>query len=136
VKRAVVAQSVLILVIVWSYAAWRVYADKADTLESARHELRAIASGMYVHMQAVLNDSLGAARTAAEAIDAQGGVLGVPVAKTAELLGRELSSGEYVRALFVVTPNRFVAAVRNRDTQWTEAPPAWLQPVFHEKRDV
>jgi hypothetical protein len=94
VKRAVVAQSVLILVIVWSYAAWRVYGDKAETLESARHELRAIASGMYVHMQAVLNDSLGAARTASEAIDAQGGVMQVPVAKTAELLARELSSGD------------------------------------------
>ena len=136
VKRAVVAQSVLILVIVWSYAAWRVYADKADTLESARHELRAIASGMYVHMQAVLNDSLGAARTAAEAIDSQGGVMAVPVAKTAELLGRELSSGEYVRALFVATPNRFVSAVRNHNMQTLDTPPAWLQPAFAETRDV
>jgi signal transduction histidine kinase len=136
VKRAVVAQSVLILVIVWGYAAWRVYGDKAETLESARHELRAIASGMYVHMQAVLNDSLGAARTAASAIDAQGGVTEVPVAKTAELLGRELSSGEYVRALFVSTPNRFVAAVRNHDMQASEAPPEWLQGAFSDTRDV
>lgn len=136
VKRAVVAQSVLILVIVWGYAAWRVYGDKAETLESARHELRAIASGMYVHLQAVLNDSLGAARTAAAAVDAQGGVMEVPVAKTAELLSRELSSGEYVRALFVATPNRFVAAIRNRDRQSLEVPPAWLQGAFSDTRDV
>lgn len=136
VKRAVVAQSVLILVIVWSYAAWRVYSDKAETLESARHELGAIASGMYVHMQAVLNDSLGAARAAADAIDAQGGVMEVPVAKTAELLGRELSSGEYVRALFIVTPNRFVAAIRNNDMQTFEAPPAWFRGAFEDTRGV
>ena len=136
VKRAVVAQSVLILVIVWSYAAWRVYGDKAETLESARHELRAIASGMFVHMQAVLNDSLGAARTAADAIDAQGGVMEVPMAKTAELLSRELSSGEYVRALFVATPNRFVAAVRNHDMRTLESPPPWLEDAFGGTRDV
>lgn len=134
VKRAVVAQCVLILVVIWSYAAWRVYGDKADTLEAARHELRAIASGMYVHMQAVLNDSLGAARTAANEIDAQGGVMDVPVATSAELLGRELSSGEYVRALFVATPNRFVAALRNDAVQAFEAPPAWLRPAFEDKR--
>src|SRR3990170_4380440 len=124
-KRAVVAQSVLILVIVWSYAAWRVYGDKAETLESARHELRAIASGMYVHMQAVLNDSLGAARTAVQVIDARGGVSEVPLLQTAELLSHELSSGDYVRALFVATPNRFVAALRNHEVQMFDAPPLW-----------
>src|SRR5688500_17702696 len=78
VKRAVVAQAVLILVALWSYATWRVYSDKAETLESARHELRALAAGMYVHLQAVLNDSLGAARTAALAIDANGGLTEIP----------------------------------------------------------
>lgn len=136
VKRAVVAQAVLILVALWSYATWRVYSDKADTLESARHELRAIASGMYVHLQAVLNDSLGAARTAAQTIDAAGGVMQTPAATAGQLLARELSSGEYVRALFVMTPNRFVAAVRNRDVQVLNAPPAWLQAAIDDKRSV
>lgn len=136
VKRAVVAQAVLILAALWSYATWRVYSDKAESLESARHELRAIAAGMYVHLQAVLNDSLGAARTAAQAIDANGGVMETPVATAAELLARELSGGEYVRALFVMTPNRFVAAIRNRDTQTSDAPPAWLLPAIDETRGV
>ena len=136
VKRAVVAQAVLILVALWSYATWRVYSDKAESLESARHELRAIAAGMYVHLQAVLNDSLGAARTAAQAIDANGGVTETPAATAAELLARELSGGEYVRALFVMTPNRFVAAVRNRDTQTLDAPPDWLLPAIEETRGV
>ena len=135
VKRAVVAQAVLILVAIWSYATWRVYSDKAETLESARHELRAIAAGMDVHMQAVLNDSLGAARAAAQAIDAEGGVLQVPESRTAELLARELSSGEYVRALFVATPTRYVAAVRNMDVQ-IFAPPPWLQEAMQEPRSV
>lgn len=136
VKRAVVAQAVLILVALWSYATWRVYSDKAETLESARHELSAIAAGMYVHLQAVLNDSLGAARTAAQAIDAAGGVTETPAATAAELLARELSSGEYVRALFVMTPNRFVAAVRNRDVQMFDAPPLWLQAALEDTRSV
>lgn len=136
VKRAVVAQAVLILVALWSYATWRVYSDKAETLESARHELRAVAAGMYVHLQAVLNDSLGAARTAAQAIEANGGVMETPPAKAAELLARELSSGEYVRALFVMTPNRFVAAIRNREIQKLDVPPPWLQAALEETRSV
>lgn len=136
VKRAVIAQAVLILVVIWSYATWRVYGDKAETLDAARHELRAVAAGMYVHLQAVLNDSLGAARTAVQAIDAQGGVMEVPAAKAAELLARELSSGEYVRGLFVVTPNRFVAALRNRETQMLDGPPSWFQGTIGEARTV
>lgn len=136
VKRAVVAQAVLILAALWSYATWRIYSDKAETLESARHELRAVAAGMYVHMQAVLNDSLGAARTAAQGIDAGGGIMETPPATSAELLARELSSGEYVRALFVMTPNRFVAAIRNRDVQKLDAPPPWLAAAIEDTRSV
>lgn len=136
VKRAVVAQAVLILAALWSYATWRVYSDKAETLESARHELRALAAGMYVHLQAVLNDSLGAARTAAQAIDASGGVSEIAPTAAAQLLARELSSGEYVRALFVMTPNKFVAAVRNRETQILDAPPEWLQRAVDDTRGV
>lgn len=135
-KRAVVAQAVLILVALWSYASWRVHSDKAETLESARHELRALAAGMYVHLQAVLNDSLGAARTAALAIDANGGMTQIRPATAAQLLARELSSGEYVRALFVMTPNKFVAAIRNRDTQTLDAPPEWIQAAIDDSRGV
>lgn len=136
VKRAVVAQAVLILAALWSYATWRIYADKAETLESSRHELRALAAGMHVHLQAVLNDSLGAARTAAQTIDAKGGMMEVPPEEAAELLARELSSGEYVRALFLMTPNRFVAAVRNRDVKILDAPPPWLQAALEDTRSV
>jgi signal transduction histidine kinase len=136
VKRAVVAQAILILVAVWGYATWRIYADKAETLESARHELRAIAAGMYVHLQAVLNDSLGAARAAAQAIDANGGVMNTQPATAVGMLARELSSGDYVRALFVMTPNRFVAAARNHDSQVLDAPPEWLAAALEEKRSV
>jgi len=136
VKRAVVAQAVLILVALWSYATWRVYSDQAETLESARHELRALAAGMYVHLQAVLNDSLGAARNAAQAIDANGGVSAIAPAKAGQFLARELNSGEYVRALFVMTPNKFVAAVRDRQAQILDAPPQWLLPAIDDRRGV
>ena len=125
VKRAVVAQAVLILVVIWSYATWRVYGDKAETLDAARHELRAVAAGMYVHLQAVLNDSLGAARTAVQAIDAQGGVMEVPAPKAAELLARELSSGEYVRALV----RRHAESIRRRAPQSRNANARWAAVV-------
>ncbi len=91
---------------------------------------------MYVHLQAVLNDSLGAARTAAQAIDAAWRRHRNSSGDGGRLLARELSSGEYVRALFVMTPNRFVAAVRNRDVQMFDAPPLWLQAALEETRSV
>ena len=64
VKRAVVAQGIVIIVLVWGYATWRIRSDEAEVLDNSRHELRAVAAGMYVHMEAVLNDGLGAARAA------------------------------------------------------------------------
>src|SRR5262245_61229005 len=74
VKRAVVLQAIVIIVLVWGYASWRIRSDEAEVLDNAQHELRAVAAAMYVHMQAVLNDSIGAARAAALSINGRGGI--------------------------------------------------------------
>src|SRR6201991_4985894 len=83
VKRAVAGQAIVIIVLVWGYATWRIRGDEAEVLDGARHELRAVAAGMYVHMQAVLNDSLGAARAAAISIDGHGGLDAISPAQAA-----------------------------------------------------
>ncbi len=108
VKRAVVAQAIVIFVLVWGYATWRIRSDEAEVMDNARHELGAVAAGMYVHMQAVLNDSLGAARAAATSINNRGGLDTIKPAQATELLSRELSSGDYVRALFVASEGRYL----------------------------
>ena len=126
VKRAVVAQAIVIIVLVWGYATWRIRSDEAEVLDNARHELGAVAAGMYVHMQAVLNDSLGAARAAAASINNRGGLETLTSAQAAELLSRELSSGDYVRALFVASEGRYLSVARDDQVQSQDTWPQWF----------
>jgi signal transduction histidine kinase len=135
VKRAVVAQAIVIFVLVWGYATWRIRSDETEVLDNARHELRAIAAGMYVHMQAVLNDGVGAARAAALSINGRGGLDSVTPAQAAELLSRELSSGDYVRALFIAGEGHYVSVTRDDQILSYETWPQWLD-LTSQQRNV
>jgi signal transduction histidine kinase len=136
VKRAVVVQAIVIIVLMWGYATWRIHGDEAEVLDSARHELRAVAAGMYVHMQAVLNDSLGAARAAAISINSHGGLETISPAQAADLLSRELSSGDYVRALFVADAGHYVSVTRDDQIVSRESWPQWLDLSEQRQRNV
>ena len=136
VKRAVVAQAIVIIVLVWGYATWRIRSDEAEVLDNARHELGAVAAGMYVHMQAVLNDSLGAARAAATSINNRGGLDTITSAQAAELLSRELSSGDYVRALFVASEGRYLSVARDDQIQALDSWPQWFDLTAQRQRNV
>jgi signal transduction histidine kinase len=136
VKRAVVAQAVVIFVLVWGYATWRIRSDQAEVLDNAQHELRAIAAGMYVHMEAVLNDSLGAARAAANSINSRGGLHAITPSQAAALVSRELSSGDYLRALFVAGEGRYLSVARDDQVQSLESWPQWLDLGSQRQRNV
>ena len=136
VKRAVVAQAIVIFVLVWGYATWRIRSDEAEVLDNARHELGAVAAGMYVHMQAVLNDSLGAARAAATSINNRGGLDTIKPAQATELLSRELSSGDYVRALFVASEGRYLSVARDDQVQSLDHWPQWFDLTAQRQRNV
>jgi len=136
VKRAVVAQAIVIIVLVWGYATWRIRSDEAEVMDNARHELGAVAAGMYVHMQAVLNDSLGAARAAANTIVSRGGLDAINPAQATELLSRELSSGDYVRALFVASEGRYLAVARDDQVQSLDTWPQWFDLGKQRQRNV
>jgi len=136
VKRAVVAQAIVIIVLVWGYATWRIRSDEAEVLDNARHELGAVAAGMYVHMQAVLNDSLGAAQAAASSIIARGGLDTINPAQATELLSRELTSGDYVRALFVASEGRYLSVARDDQVQALDTWPQWFDLARQRQRNV
>lgn len=131
VERALIVQAIVILLLMWSYAGWRIRADQAETLEAARHELGAVAAGMYVHMQAVLNDSLGAARAAAQAIDARGGIDAIGQ-QASELMSRELSSGDYVRGLFLISDSHFLSVGRDHRIESSDVAPQWFDATAAE----
>jgi signal transduction histidine kinase len=136
VKRAVVAQAIVIIVLVWGYATWRIRSDEAEVLDNARQELGAVAAGMYVHMQAVLNASLGAARAAAHSINNRGGLDTLTSAQAAGLLSRELSSGDYVRALFVAGEGRYLSVARDDQVQSLDGWPQWFDLTAQRQRNV
>jgi signal transduction histidine kinase len=133
-RRTALAQAVLILALVWGYAGWRVHADREQTLDVARHELGAVAGGMYVHMQAVLSDSLGAARAAALAIAMHGGFEAISDEQAASELAREISSGDYLRALFIAAPKRYFSVARDQERTFT--PPAWVGELWRSGGNV
>ena len=57
VKRAVVAQAIVIFVLVWGYATWRIRNDHKPRSSTTRvMSCARSAAAMYVHMEAVLND--------------------------------------------------------------------------------
>jgi signal transduction histidine kinase len=136
VKRAVVAQAIVIIVLVWGYATWRIRSDEAEVMDNARHELGAVAAGMYVHMQAVLNDSLGAARAAANSIISRGGLDTIKPTQATELLSRELSSGDYVRALFFASDGRYLSVSRDEQVQSLDTWPQWFDLTRQRQRNV
>jgi signal transduction histidine kinase len=136
VKRAVVAQAIVIFILVWGYATWRIRSDEAEVLDNARHELRAVAAGMYVHMQAVLNDSVGAARAAAISINGHGGLDAITATQAADLLSREMSSGDYVRALFVADEGHYVSVTRDEQILTFDSWPQWFDLSEQRQRSV
>lgn len=130
VKRAVIAQGIVILALIWGYTAWRFSDDREHTLAAARQNLRTSAGALHAQVVAILNDGLGAARASASEAMAQGGLAQWSDAELAELLKRHLTGGEYVRVLFIATPTRFVAVTRNRPTVAWPHPPEWLRRAF------
>jgi signal transduction histidine kinase len=133
-KRAAIAQAVLVLALVWGYAGWSAHEDREETLEVARHELGSITGGMFVHMQAVLSDALSAARAAAFALDSHGGLGAMNDEQASAELAREISTGDYLRGLFVTTPDRYVSVAR--DQRRSFAAPGWVEDMRRSPDNV
>ena len=131
VRLAVFIQAMLLLIAIWGYTAWRLNDDREQSLETGRQHLRTTAAAMHVHVLAILNDGLGAARASANEVGARGGLNALSDDQIIELLTRHLSGGDYVRALFVSTTQRFVQAERDGHGATDSHPPGWLQAAFN-----
>lgn len=135
-KRAVIVQTVLILAAVWGYAVWSIRADREQTLETGRQQLRTISAGLQSHVDAILNDAVGAAVASSNAVRDSGGLDSLSDAQVAEILARNLTGGEYVRALLVATPTRFAQIARDRSSVLQAMPPDWLQAVMRDSEEA
>lgn len=107
-----------VLIAGWLYGWWQIQRDRAVTMESSSNNLTLSAVGFANHVEAMINDGVGAAVAAANEIRANDA--GKPVQVDATLRNM-LTGGDYVRTLFVITPTRYYAA--HRDATGGERPP-------------
>jgi len=97
-----------------AYTAGIIRADFQQTLETERGRLRGVTSALQSEAAAMVFDGVGAAVAAANETRAYGGFAHGPSASLEELLRRQLTGGEYVRALFLASRNRFLLTGRNQ----------------------
>jgi PAS domain S-box-containing protein len=129
-KRAVVVQTLLILAVIWVFVGWTLMADRQQTLETARQQLRTVSAGLLSHVDAILNDAVGAAIASSNVIGDEGGLEALSNDELAQILARHLTGGDYVRALVIATPNRFAQIARDRSAVHEPAPPEWLRTAM------
>lgn len=114
----------------WIYAVWHVYSDREQTLRAARQQLITVGAALRVHTEALLADGIGAAQAAAAQVAVlSSGFDGHSVDEIAATIQRELTGGDYVRALFVADDNRIALAGRDGYRFADQALPSWLQPI-------
>jgi PAS domain S-box-containing protein len=115
VNWALLGYAVIAVAIGGAYAALWVRADYQQTLEAERGRLRGVTAALQSATLAMLNDGLGAAVAAADAVQ-------FPLPAT---LQDHLTGGDYVRALFVADSKHLVLASRHRALD-SATVPAWL----------
>jgi two-component system sensor histidine kinase UhpB len=133
-KRALIAYAIVIATVLWSFEYRQIQNDRRATLENARNQLLTIASSFGTHLEAMINDGVGAAHAGANEIAAQGGMHKIPDRQSQAILARMLTGGEYVRQVFVATPRQFVSA--NRPGYILDAPSAWNSTLFESTADT
>lgn len=111
----------------WVYALWHIYSDREQTLAAARQQLLTVGAALNVHTEALLADGIGAAQAAAAQAVALG--TGTQPDQVAETIRRELTGGDYVRALFVLNDQGIAIAGRSGYHFSSAALPTWLQQI-------
>jgi two-component system sensor histidine kinase UhpB len=104
-RAAIILFATIVLAIGWSYGLWRIQNDRAITLQASHEQLATLSRGLASQLKAMVNDGVGAARAGANAIQNIPGQ-----ADPAGILGDMLTGGEYVRALFIATPDHLIIA--------------------------
>ena len=121
--------SLVLCTAVWAYCGIHVASDYRSTLEFEHARLGSVARTLSAEVEAMLSDGMGAALTAANELDAGRGIERAPDAQLASTLAHMLNGGDYVRALFLATPGRFVLVSRGGATLIGAPPPEWQLPA-------
>jgi signal transduction histidine kinase len=116
------------LAAVWIFLVWDAKVDRERSLQSARYQSATVAIAVAHSFAAMLHDGVGAAHAGAKEIAARKADR-LSSQEQAEILGRMLTGGEYVRELFILYPHEFISARRNQSKGVTALVgefPAWV----------
>ena len=118
--------AMLVVAVVWAYAALHVSSDKTQTLDTERNRLRGVTAALKADTLAMLNDGVGAAVAGANAVLAIGGL--DRASEIATVLQKQLTGGDYVRFLFIADKGLFAIASRDHTSNNVLAP-AWMSAL-------
>jgi PAS domain S-box-containing protein len=128
-----ITYALLLCAIAWSYAALSIRADLERTLDAERSRLRDVSLTIGAQIEAMLHDGIGAAVAAANELGAVEPLAGTSDARVSETLAHMLTGGDYVRSLFLASPNRYVRVGRSAARQEAASVPSWLAPALAER---
>jgi PAS domain S-box-containing protein len=131
-----VSYALLLLASGWTYSLLRIRTDREQTLNAQRNQLSLVAVALETGTLAMLNDGLGAARTAANEIAAAGGLDAAGARALRTNLERVLRSGAYVRSVFLADAGRFARAGESGDYQVSQTLPEWFTAPQGTDTDV
>jgi two-component system NarL family sensor kinase len=120
--------AMLVVAVVWAYAALHISSDKTQTLDTERNRLRGVTAALKADTLAMLNDGVGAAIAGANEVLAIGGLDRASDAQLVTTLQKQLTGGDYVRFLFIADKGRFAIASRDQMSNNVLAP-AWMSAL-------
>ncbi len=134
-KRGLLVYTLLVLLLGWSYGLWQIHDDRERTLAASSGQLTMTATILAGHLEAMINDGVGAAAAGANEVRALDQSAPLSTAQMSGVLARMLTGGEYVNTLFIVTPAMFVMARRDSGAQLPGRPP-WTAQLLATAGDT
>ncbi|MET0280146.1 MAG: histidine kinase [Steroidobacteraceae bacterium] len=129
-RTSLVLFTMIVLAAMWAFMLWGVQQSRRNALDTSHRQLVTLAKGFGLQLEAMFADGVGAALAAAQRMSAS-----QPQAVAEQQLADVLTGGDYVRALFVLEPERLVIA--NRPGGQFEAVSAeWRTQLLQRRESV
>jgi signal transduction histidine kinase len=124
-RRSLALFALALVLLIWVLAISYVVSERKRELAAAQQELLSLTAGLSLQTEAMLADGVGGATAVAARLDSAG----LLAAKDPEQIFRELrfelTGGEYIAGLFIVTPTGTYIVGRNNYQRFSPEPPRW-----------
>lgn len=127
-KIGLLGYAAVVLALGWGFAIRQISNDRELALQASSDQLTMTATALAKHVEAMINDGVGAAAAGVNEIQALNAGHALTVKDSSAVLLRMLTGGEYVNTLFIATPSTYIAV--HRDGSAISARPAWITALL------